>query len=98
MFNWLFNGLFPTQKKIVFKISDYDLDWCERSTKFIGYDVILCGKCNREFDSHCLFHCKPCYDEETDKEERNRMLYGKCKICFQVCIEDHSCLTCGFQS
>src|SRR4051812_26922330 len=97
MFNRLFEKLFLSQSKIVFTTSDYDLNWYERSSKYIDNDVILCGKCKLEFDSHYLYYCKRCYDKETDKEERNRMLYGKCKKCFKVCT-DHLCLSFGFQN
>ena len=90
MFYRLFN------REIVFKISDYDLDLNERKVKFKGCNLILYEKCQQQFD-HDLFYCEFCYSHcSHDKEERNRIKYGKCKGCFQTCTEDNWCSSCGF--
>src|ERR1043166_2066230 len=73
---------------LIFKKSDYDLDWCERIAKFRNYDRILCEKCNQKLD----YYCKDCYEDETDNEERERMLYGKCKECLRIKRNNKWCL------
>ena len=67
------------KRAVVFKITDYDFDKDERSEKFKDYDPILCEKCNKEFgeSGELGYHCNNCYEKETNKEERNRMLYVK---------------------
>src|SRR3954454_13601583 len=95
MFNILFKS--SKQNKIIFKSSDYDLNLDERKVKYKDYDLILCGKCKRQVGCG-LFYCEYCYYNETDEEEKNRMKYGKCKGCFQLCTGHNWCSSCGFQN
>ena len=53
--------------------------------KYGDYDIIFCGKCKQKFADDCLFHCKYSFYEENNEEKINRILYGICKECFQVC-------------
>src|SRR5437870_2403871 len=99
MFNKLFKKLVQRkQRKIVFKISYYNLNINDRKVKYQDYDVILCGKCKQQFDDY-WFYCKYCYfNENNNKEERNHMIFGRCKKCFQACANQSRCSACGFQS
>src|SRR5690349_16026712 len=75
-------------------VLDYDLDEDERRNIFQNYSLILCEKCNRKINFN---YCKDCYCTETDNVERNRILFGKCKGCFEVMerYSDYSdCLDC----
>src|SRR5947209_3739282 len=81
-------------KKQTTIVLDYDLDVYERREIFQNYDVILCEKCNCEIDKNNFFnYCKSCYEKETDKTERCRMEYGKCKECFQALTNSRPCLS-----
>src|SRR5687767_9255762 len=83
--------------KIVFETSDYSLVLDERRKKFKSYALIFCGKCKKKISKFRL-HCEYCYCKETDEEEKNRILYGKCKGCFQACTDDNWCSSCGLQN
>src|SRR5437868_670092 len=72
-------------------VLDYDLDKYEREEIFQNYDLILCEKCNRKIND-CNY-CEDCKDKEIDDVERKRILYGKCKECFQV-INDFNNFGC----
>src|SRR5436853_501942 len=61
------------------------------------YNLIFCEKCKKQFEQD-LFYCKKCCNKENDKEVKNRMLYGKCKRCYQACTDDDWCSYCGFQN
>src|SRR5437016_624126 len=81
------------KQSIIFKSSDYDLDTDERKTKYKGYDLILCEKCNQNINRDWL--CKKCYQKETEKEQ-NRMIHGICKECFQIMkFRDGWCSPCN---
>ena len=73
-------------------VLDYDLDRYEREEIFQNYDLILCEKCNLKID-YFPYYCQSCYNKETYKTEWHRIIYGKCKECFQV-LEDYLCLSC----
>src|SRR6266540_2397733 len=77
------------------KILDYDLDSDEREEKYKNHDLILCENCNENFENQYPYHCKNCYKKETDKEERNRIKYGKCKECFQINTHHNWCKECN---
>src|ERR1043165_4975387 len=93
----MFNTLKQRVASIVFKTSNYDLNKDERKAKYKGYDIIFCEKCKQQFGRK-LFYCKHCYNKETNEEERNRMKFGRCKGCSQVCTEDYWCSSCGSQN
>src|SRR6266536_171235 len=78
---------------ITFKLSDYDLDKDEKEIKYKNYNIILCEKCNEKINNRDL-HCKKCYNYEND-EEKYRMLYGRCKGCFQVMKLRFWCSSCN---
>src|SRR5436305_14574150 len=71
-------------------VLDYDLDYYERAEIFQNYDLILCEKCNCKINDYD--YCFDCYEKETDDVERNRIIYGKCKECFQL-LKKYSCLS-----
>src|SRR5688572_16206524 len=80
----------------VFKLLDYDLDVNERRVKFIEFDYVLCENCNQEIDIDIwLYRCNVCYHKETDINEKNRMNYGICKICFRTNIAFKWCNWCS---
>src|ERR1051325_5140013 len=73
----------PDERAIgIFKYLDYDLGVDERRAKFTKYDSVLCETCNKEIDKPD-YRCKDCYDKETDYNEKRRMNYGICKMCFK---------------
>src|SRR6185437_9667387 len=77
---------------IVFELSDYDLDKDERNVKYKDYKIVLCKKCNEDFNHY--WHCRKCYKNETE-EEQHRMLYGRCKGCSQVMKIRFWCSSCN---
>src|ERR1043165_2794785 len=83
------------QSILVFKVSDYDLDWNERKEKFKDYDLILCEKCNKRFDVSRYYYCRDCYRREIDDTEKERIKCGKCKECLQVKSYNNWCLYCN---
>src|ERR1700753_2610320 len=87
------NSLYEDDKDDETIVLDYDLDVNERKETFQNYDLILCEKCNRKIDNH-IYYCKDCYEKETVDVERKRILFEKCKECFQVITNSLGCKTC----
>ncbi|CAB5378757.1 unnamed protein product [Rhizophagus irregularis] len=56
----------------IFKITDYDLNLEKRKTKYENFKIILCGKCNQEFDNQ-YYYCKNCFVKETNYSKKFRM-------------------------
>ncbi|SRR6266498_5153529 len=70
-------------KKPRIAIVDYNLNALERLEKYKGYDQVLCEKCNKAIDIRNLYHCKECFEKETDEKEKNRIMFAICKECLQ---------------
>ncbi|RIA91269.1 hypothetical protein C1645_768058 [Glomus cerebriforme] len=78
------------QKVGFFKTLDYDLGLDERKINFKKYDYILCEDCNQKIESSSLL-CYNCYNKEPHWNERNRMKYGICKLCFKSNVSQFDC-------
>src|SRR4051794_38740031 len=67
---------FDKEPKVgIVEILDYDLSKNERRAKYENYNT-LCEKCYKVI-SKLHYYCQDCfYNNETDKNERNRMKYG----------------------
>jgi hypothetical protein len=93
IFSRIFN---KSNNVIVFKTSYYDLGFDERRATFKDYNNILCEKCNQKVNSK-WFYCEYCYRNETSKNEKNRILHGKCKQCFEPYTGLNWCTSCELQ-
>ncbi|GBC23642.2 kinase-like domain-containing protein [Rhizophagus irregularis DAOM 181602=DAOM 197198] len=76
----------------IFLSSDYDLDIDERKVKYKNFNIVLCEICKNKINHN--WYCRNCYDNENN-EEKYRMLYGKCKRCFQAMKIRSWCLSCN---
>jgi len=61
-------------------------------TKFKDYHI-SCLKCDQNIDR--LIICFNCHDKETNDEEKNRMMFGKCKECSQAKTGLYGCSHCN---
>ncbi|UZO12674.1 uncharacterized protein OCT59_004198 [Rhizophagus irregularis] len=57
-----------------FGILDYNLNLKKRRIKYMNFDGILCGKCNKEIDNQC-YYCTACYNKETDLIKKGLMKF-----------------------
>ncbi len=80
------------------------MDNDERKKKYTNYNVALCEKCDgflcynhyiNHYTNKVRHYCVLCHMKESDKEERKRMEFGRCKECFQINTADIWCEKCN---